>query len=326
MSRVSIVVPLYNKAPYVRRCLDSICRQTYSDFEVIVVNDGSTDDGPRIVAAYADQRIRLVTQPNAGPGAARNRGIAEAQGELVAFLDADDNWLPEYLTESVKALEAAGPDVAAVLSAYIERPRNFDIGILWRKQGLTERVYRAQAGTSPREFVHLLAAFWPSSTTARRDAFCRWGGFYDAGNCRYAEDTFLWLKVLLNESVLLKFKPLAEYHRDASALDKPLSIVRPIEPFLTRPELIEAACPNHLSGLLRQVLQIRAFKTACVLGYWGDWREARALRKKFARKGSWKLPYFFPSLICSTPMGSILGLAWRKLTRATPRALLWKRT
>ena len=314
MSRLSVVVPLYNKAPYIRRCLDSIGRQSYSDFEVIVVNDGSTDDGPAIVSSYADRRVRLVTQANAGPGAARNRGIAEAQGELVAFLDADDNWLPEYLMEGVTALDKAGPDVAAVSSAYIEQPRNFDIAILWRKRGLTERVYRADAGTDPREFVHLLAAVTPLGTVARRDLFRRWEGFYSEEGCIYAEDSFLWLKVLLNELVLLRFKPLAEYHRDASALTGNSKGPRPVEPFLNRPELIEAACPEPLAELLRQVLEIRAFKTACVLGYWGHWREAAELRKKFARHGGWRLPYFFPSLVCSTPLGSFLGTAWRTVT------------
>jgi glycosyltransferase involved in cell wall biosynthesis len=75
---VSIVIPLYNKAPYVRRSLDSIAQQTFGDFEVLVVNDGSTDGGERLVADYPDPRFRLINQPNAGPGAARNRGVAEA--------------------------------------------------------------------------------------------------------------------------------------------------------------------------------------------------------------------------------------------------------
>src|SRR5712692_9736802 len=109
--KVSIVVPLYNKAPYVRRALDSIAAQTFSDFEVIVVDDGSTDDGPSVVANYGDSRVRLVRQPNAGPGAARNAGLAQTQGELIAFLDADDEWLPTYLEESVRQLEESGADV-----------------------------------------------------------------------------------------------------------------------------------------------------------------------------------------------------------------------
>src|SRR5687767_12772807 len=101
MAHVSVIVPLYNKGPYVRRMLDSISAQTFSDFELIVVDDGSTDDGPVQVDRHPDRRIRMVRQANAGPGAARNRGISEASGELIAFLDADDEWLREYLACAV---------------------------------------------------------------------------------------------------------------------------------------------------------------------------------------------------------------------------------
>ena len=97
--RVSVIIPLYNKEPYVRRALSSIRAQTFEDFEVIVVDDGSTDEGARAVESFDDARVRLVHQQNAGPGAARNRGIAEARGELLAFLDADDEWTPTYLEE-----------------------------------------------------------------------------------------------------------------------------------------------------------------------------------------------------------------------------------
>ena len=87
-----------------RRALESISAQTFEDFEVIVVDDGSTDNGAAIVADYPDSRFRLVSQANAGPGAARNAGVEQARGEFLAFLDADDEWFPNYLQESVSLL------------------------------------------------------------------------------------------------------------------------------------------------------------------------------------------------------------------------------
>src|ERR1700742_2594037 len=111
--RVSVVVPLYNKARFVRRTIDSILGQRFTDFEVIVVNDGSSDGGEKIVEAISDPRLRLISQPNAGPGAARNRGLAEARGEYVAFLDSDDEWLPDFLTIAVSALDASGAACAS---------------------------------------------------------------------------------------------------------------------------------------------------------------------------------------------------------------------
>src|SRR5947209_3795753 len=103
--RVSVIIPLYNKAPYVRRTLDSVRAQTFADYEVIVVDDGSTDGGAAVVEGFGDPRFRLIAQPNAGPGAARNRGLAEAGGEFVAFLDADDEWLPTFLERSLALLD-----------------------------------------------------------------------------------------------------------------------------------------------------------------------------------------------------------------------------
>ena len=80
MPRVSVVVPLYNKGPFLLRALASLANQTFQDFEAIVVNDGSTDQGEKLVAEFGDPRVRLINQVNAGPGAARNRGIADATG------------------------------------------------------------------------------------------------------------------------------------------------------------------------------------------------------------------------------------------------------
>src|SRR5512143_913149 len=94
--RVGVVIPLYNKGTLVRRALNSVLGQTFQNFEVVVVDDGSTDEGPDVVRECSDSRVRLIQQANAGPGAARNRGARETQAPLLAFLDADDEWMPRF--------------------------------------------------------------------------------------------------------------------------------------------------------------------------------------------------------------------------------------
>jgi glycosyltransferase involved in cell wall biosynthesis len=106
---ITVVIPLYNKAPLIGRTLDSVAAQTYTDYEVVVVDDGSTDDSPEIVAGHKfstlNSKLKLIRQTNAGVSAARNRGIVEAQGEYIAFLDADDEWKPNYLATQMALVE-----------------------------------------------------------------------------------------------------------------------------------------------------------------------------------------------------------------------------
>lgn len=94
---ISVVIPVYNKAAYIRQAIESVLAQSYQNFEVVVIDDGSRDAGAEIVESVDDTRIRLIRQDNAGVSAARNRGIAESKGELITFLDADDEWKPDYL-------------------------------------------------------------------------------------------------------------------------------------------------------------------------------------------------------------------------------------
>ena len=115
---ISVIIPLYNKAGSIAQALDSVLAQEYQDFEIVVVDDGSTDGGASVVENYDDARIRLVRQENAGVSAARNRGIAEARGEHVAFLDADDEWMPGFLSEIV-ALQREFPQCRAQATAYV---------------------------------------------------------------------------------------------------------------------------------------------------------------------------------------------------------------
>ncbi|HKQ99583.1 MAG TPA: glycosyltransferase family A protein, partial [Pyrinomonadaceae bacterium] len=102
---VSVVMPAYNVAPYIRETLDSVFAQTFKEFEVIIVNDGSPDTAEleRELQPYLN-RVRYIKQENRGAGAARNEGVRAARGEFVAFLDADDLWLPDYLSEQLKFL------------------------------------------------------------------------------------------------------------------------------------------------------------------------------------------------------------------------------
>ena len=93
---VSVIIPTYNRAKMIRMTIDNVLEQTYRNFELIIVDDGSTDDTQSVLRGYGD-RIRVVTQANAGPAVARNRGVEAAHGEIIAFQDSDDLWKPTKL-------------------------------------------------------------------------------------------------------------------------------------------------------------------------------------------------------------------------------------
>jgi glycosyltransferase involved in cell wall biosynthesis len=109
---VSCVIPCYNRPVFVRDAIDSALAQTYTRVEVVVVDDGSTDNTPEVLAEYGN-RIRVIRQSNAGTAAARNTGIANSQGEFLAWLDSDDAWLPQKIEAQVQAF-ARHPDAGVI--------------------------------------------------------------------------------------------------------------------------------------------------------------------------------------------------------------------
>ncbi|HEX3801326.1 MAG TPA: glycosyltransferase [Solirubrobacteraceae bacterium] len=117
--RVSVVMPAYNSARTIEQAVGSVLEQTMAEFELIVVDDGSTDATAATVAGVVDERVRLVTRENGGTSAARNTGIEQAQGEWIAFLDADDLWLPNKLERQLTLMAAVPGCLASQGSAYL---------------------------------------------------------------------------------------------------------------------------------------------------------------------------------------------------------------
>ncbi len=313
--RVTVVIPLYNKERYVVRALESVRRQTLADIEIFVIDDGSTDQGPHFVESCDDSRVRLIRQPNQGPGAARNRGIELATAEYIAFLDADDCWRPEYLEQGVKALDSLGPDVAALSSGYLLYPSGKSTEPQWRKRELADGVYRVTSTTPPEQVVYLLAYMLPCTTIARTTVVRRYHGFYAQSKCLYGEDSYLWLQVLMNEAVAIRMGATVEIHTEGSALSTRKS-VRPVEPMLTDSAPLFDNCPMDLRKVLGEVLALRAIKTASVLGYWGHWRKGRCLLREFVPGNNPAMWRRALGQLCASPLGSAVGSSWRMIDRA----------
>jgi len=173
--QVSCVVPVFNGELYLREALDSVLAQTYRSIEIIVVDDGSTDATPDVVATYGD-RVRYLRQENAGPAAARNRGLRQARGELIGFIDADDHWHAEKLERQVARL-AARPDLDACLA----HAQNFWIPELREEEERLRQHRIAQP----------LPAYLPAVLLARRHVFETVGGFDESLRFGHSTEWFL---------------------------------------------------------------------------------------------------------------------------------------
>ena len=180
MPLVSVVVPAYNAERTLKASVDSVLAQDFRDFEIIVVNDGSSDSTKAILATY-DSQIQVIDQINRGAPAARNAGVSAASGKLIAFLDSDDLWSPDKLTRSVAAL-ALNPSASLVFS---------DCRGL-RADGTTSTFYSYDGAPSLKEMLENGFEIVPSAVTMRRDVFQACGGFSDSFAPIYFEDLWLW--------------------------------------------------------------------------------------------------------------------------------------
>jgi glycosyltransferase involved in cell wall biosynthesis len=203
---VSVIMPLFNKELYVLRAIDSVLTQRFRDFEVVVVNDGSTDNGPEIVGRIHDPRIRLINQANAGVSAARNRGIREARSELMAFLDADDQWMRTFL-DTVLGLRADYPEAGAYATAYrIAMPTGSvrDVSAPVRScdgpKGILRDYFR----------IAHHAPVWSSAVAVRRATF-RQVGYFREG-VALGEDADMWLRIAAYCSIAYSRDVCAVYH------------------------------------------------------------------------------------------------------------------
>ena len=181
-------------------------------------------------------------------------GDYRSSGEFIAFLDADDEWLPNYLDTNLALFGQQDADVAAVVSGYFLYPSGESTETMWRQRGLRDGKHRVTAAWSPALLQSCLAYMTPCSTVARTSVVRRWGGYYDQHRCIYGEDAWLWLKVLLNEAVFVNMSPLVRVHSEASELSENNRGPREIEPFCSIPRL-SRQCARAAANVAFQVFR-----------------------------------------------------------------------
>lgn len=284
--QVSVVIPLYQKAPYIERCLDSVARQTFTDYEVIVVDDGSTDGGGELARKRKDSRLRVIRQENAGAGAARNSGVAVARSEWTAMLDADDEWRPTFLEATLREAQRQ-PDLVAVFTNTLDSRRQRPI---LQMQGF---------GPVSDYFEFVIAncgvGMTPSTTLARRWALQACGGFREG--VRPGEDLDAFVRLAWEGPVAYVPEPLAIYHAGlpGSSMRQARSAAPIFPPTVLsyRERRSVGRIPPRFERSSRQLADHLLLDYVAALLNRGDRQTARhSLLNDFERSSSWTARYW----------------------------------
>ncbi|MDY6898228.1 MAG: glycosyltransferase [Cyanobacteriota bacterium] len=205
MTKVSVIIPAYNAMNYLPQTVESLLKQSFTDFEVIIVNDGSSDGIEKWANTITDNRVKLISQKNQGTAVARNTGIADAEGAYIAFLDSDDLWEENLLEKQVHCLDN-NPGVGLVY-AWVKSidAKGNDLG----------QIYGHDSEGYVWEKLLEGNIIWSGSAAmVRRDCFEK-SGVFDA-NLKLAEDWEMWIRIAKNYSFAVIKEPLVSYRFHAN--------------------------------------------------------------------------------------------------------------
>lgn len=270
---VSIIMPTYNRADYLKRSVQSVLDQTFNNFEIIIINNYSTDDTLEVISAFNDDRIKVINFKNDGIIAkSRNQGIMQSVGEYIAFLDDDDLWCPDKLELQIKYLEEH-PEFDLVYSngLIIDEHEN--------KKGLFNELWRGKTG---QVFLDLLYRNFVSVLTVimKKEIFETIGLLNEDPSMRAAEDYEYWLRASLKFNFGYIDKPLALYRIHSESLSKtinePLLKQKTLQSFILKPEVPE----KYYSEILNNVERLNSDVSVY---YWSisDKINAKIFAKKY---------------------------------------------
>ena len=216
--RFSVIIPLYNKAPYVAKAIQSVLAQTFSDYELIVVDDGSKDDSAAIASQIIEgrQNCRLIHQDNMGVSMARNNGVAASHGDYLCFLDADDWWEPTFLEEMSQLIEEF-PEAGiygvnyTIVNETKHKTRVAQIGV---EEGFEKGYINYCQAYAKTMYMPL----WTGAVCIPQTIFEEMEGFPQG--IKLGEDFLLWIHIALKYKVAFLNKPLAYYNQDVDIANR----------------------------------------------------------------------------------------------------------
>lgn len=201
----SVVIPLYNKEKHIRRAIDSVLNQNYKDFELIIINDGSSDASGKIVEQYQDLRIKYFNQKNQGVSAARNTGINKSSSDFIAFLDADDEWKNDFLEKILELMKKYPENLVFSTSCYdVTKKENLKISTKEVSDGKLINIFKT--------IVQGKTLITSSSVCIHKNVFKMVGNFPEG--VKRGEDLDTWIRIFLKFPIIFSLENKVIIHKD----------------------------------------------------------------------------------------------------------------
>lgn len=290
----SVVIPAYNSEKFIMGAVNSVLNQTYKDFELIIVDDGSKDKTRNVIEALTDSRIRYIYQDNGGVSSARNKGITSSLGSYVCFLDSDDEWKPEHLAE-LDALISEYPDCGMYMTGYDIRLNNGEV--IHKSREILKRISEEQITSDNGYDVLIRNGYFFNTNTicCRRDVFDK-VGLFKVG-VKNGEDDDMWLRIFAYYSIAISKRATTVYDRSNCGATAQRLVFEPaflsrVDTILSDPEVLECRKTSLRMWVERNKLsQARKHILA------GNKREARKLLFK-TKIGKVNKKKYLETLLC----------------------------
>lgn len=250
----TVIIPVYNKVKYIKHAVESVLNQTFQNYEIIIIDDASTDGSEQIISEFKDSRIRILTRERPGPAgyAARNYGISESHCEWITFLDADDHWRHNHLCIAYDLVRNYPGCSFFNLGRYNHRNGDYI-----RISHDSEEVLASQQGLA---LLSKIDIFHTNSVVVRKSVIKEVGGFPEYG-CRRGGDTDLWLRLLLHVDTVVMSPAITSYYEQdrSSVLSNPdnLSETHPV--LHTIREALNDDMSNEEKRILKKLANRKSF-------------------------------------------------------------------
>ncbi len=269
--KFSIVIPAYNASRFIRKAVDSVLKQSYGDFEIVVVNDGSKDSTLQVLSEISDHRLRVISQLNQGVSVARNTGIQNATGDYICFLDADDQYMADYLQYLSQAMHDF-PHFPFFVTRYCIRTTDGTTREV--NQPATGRVWQIEDVPAENIKLQYGELMCTGCVCIRRDMFSLYG-LFEPG-IKLGEDSDMWTRIYLRTGIVYIDKVTLQVNRDGSEATKEYQRYFNPDPLGRMPGfLADTTIPSGVKESLMREYERKKLSVVRSYIYIGDKKQAR---------------------------------------------------